>query len=304
MDRGRSAGYTSRLSPIVRSLRPHQWVKNTLVFVPALASHTLREPAVLAAATTMFVAFCATASGTYVLNDLLDVKADRRHERKRRRPFASGALPLGAGWIAPALALAGIALAGSVSAAAAGILLLYATVTTAYSGWLKTLPLVDVFILASLYMLRILGGGAATGIRVSVWLLGFSLFVFLSLACLKRVTELGDVDTPPDSQADRRGYRHEDRVTLQMIGIASTFASALVLSLYVDTAIAIELYRTPEVLWLMVPLLLFWQCRLWLAANRGGMHYDPVVFALRDWISWLVVVCIGGIYVVASGTFG
>jgi hypothetical protein len=153
-------------------------------------------------------------------------------------------------------------------------------------------------------MLRILGGGVSTGIRVSVWLLGFSLFVFLSLAFLKRVIELDGVQTPPASRADRRGYLPADRMMLQMMGIASSFASALVLSLYVDTTIAGELYRTPELLWLMVPLLLFWQCRLWLAANRGGMHDDPVVFALRDPISWLVGISVGVVYVAASGTLG
>jgi 4-hydroxybenzoate polyprenyltransferase len=295
---GENAG---RLHALLRALRPHQWVKNLLVFVPAITGHILQQPGTLAATIPMFVAFCATASGTYILNDLLDLETDRKHPRRRRRPFASGALPLGFGWIGPALIFTGIAVAGSISLPAAGVLLLYAAIATSYSAWLKTQPLIDVFALTALYLVRILGGGVATDVRVSIWLLGFSSFLFLSLACLKRVTELDGVEAERDRRVDRRGYVPADRVTLQMMGVA--FASALVLSLYVDSTIASELYRTPEVLWLMVPLLLFWECRLWLAVGRGKMHDDPVLFATRDWVSWLVVACSGAVYVVASGSF-
>lgn len=289
------------LRALVRALRPYQWAKNALVFVPPLAAHVLHEREILVPALLMFAAFCAAASGIYVVNDLLDLEADRKHPRKRRRPFASGALSLRFGWIGPALVVLGLVLASRVSTPAAGMILLYAAITTAYSTWLKTQPLVDIFTLAALYMLRILGGGVATDIRVSIWLLGFSSFLFLALACLKRVAELDDADTAPGERVARRGYMPVDVLTLRLMGVASSFASVLVLSLYVDTTLAEELYAAPAVLWLIVPLLLFWQCRLWLSAGRGRMHDDPLVFALKDRVSWLVVVCVAVVFVLASG---
>jgi 4-hydroxybenzoate polyprenyltransferase len=246
------------------------------------------------------VAFCATASGIYILNDLLDLETDRKHHRKRRRPFASGALSLRHGWIGPALVALGVLLAWQVSAPAAGMISLYVVVTTAYSAWIKTQPLVDIFTLAGLYMLRIIAGGVATEIRVSVWLLGFSSFLFLALACVKRVAELDDATADPRSKLTRRGYMPADIATLRSMGIASTFASSLVLSLYVDTTLAGQLYAAPQVLWLVVPLLLLVQCRLWLSTGRGQMHDDPLVFAAKDRVSWLIVALVAVVFLIAS----
>jgi 4-hydroxybenzoate polyprenyltransferase len=232
-------------------------------------------------------AFCATASAIYVLNDIGDLAADRSHPRKCRRPFASGALPVSVGLVMiPFLLVTGIIL--GISGGAWRALLIYAALSLSYTLWLKEMPLVDVFILASLYTIRLYGGGEASGYPVSLWLLGFSSFLFLSLALVKRVSELLRLRSLSLTKTDRRGYHVEDLSVLQMFGIATTFASAVVLSLYVQSETASNLYQRPFMLWGLIPLLLFWQCRLWLATARGYMHDDPIVFAARDWVSWCV----------------
>jgi 4-hydroxybenzoate polyprenyltransferase len=162
--------------------------------------------------------------------------------------------------------------------------------------WLKERPLVDVFVLAGLYTIRLFGGGEASGHPVSLWLLGFSSFLFLSLAFIKRVSELQRLlATGSGTRPKRRGYSVDDSAMLQMFGCASTFASAIVLSLYVQSDIAARAYSHPAMLWGSIPLLLFWQCRLWLSTTRGHMHDDPIVYAARDWVSWTVFACLLGL---------
>jgi 4-hydroxybenzoate polyprenyltransferase/phosphoserine phosphatase len=281
----------SVLLTALRAMRPHQWVKNLLVFVPLLAARSF-ETAALLGALCMFASFCATASGIYLINDLTDLAADRRHPRKRLRPFASGALslPLGA-TIAAALMTAGFILA--FMAGAVYLLIAYAAISLAYSFAFKKFPLLDVFILASLYTLRIIAGGVASGLPVTLWLLAFSLFVFLSLALIKRTAELRAwLGSPEERSATRRGYVPGDRNLLLMFGVASSFASCVVLALFVSTQAALYQYRAPEILWAVIPLILFWQCRLWLATERGHMHDDPIVYASRDWVSWMVAVSV------------
>ena len=270
----------------VRSLRLHQWMKNVLVFVPAGAAHVLGRPEVLQGTVILFIAFGLTASGSYLINDLLDLESDRRHPRNKLRPFASGALPLAAGAIAPVLIAAGIAIAAAVAAPAAWILIGYSALALGYSLFLKRWPLVDVFTLATLYLVRVFAGGVASGVVVSNWLLTFSGFLFLSLGLIKRCAELQD--TPAANGNPGRGYVVHDLQMLKMMGVASTGMAAIVLALYVDSGAAHEHYRLPALLWALVPLCLFWQWRLWLATDRGYMHHDPVVYALRDWVSWLV----------------
>ena len=289
----------SRAKALLRALRPHQWVKNLLVFVPAITgAHGLREPGVWASAIAAFFAFSAVASAIYLINDLCDLSADRAHPRKRHRPFASGALqpPLG-------LATGAILLAfGAALGATCGllpILGLYAVTSLAYSLWLKEQPLVDIFALATLYTLRLFAGGVATGYFVSLWLLGFSGFFFLSLAGLKRVEELRALAERGDTTAARRGDMAQDREILQTFRCCAAFVSALVLALYVQSETAVSMYATPGLIWGAVPLLLFWQCRLWLSTARGYMHDDPIVYAARDWVSWIVGAALVGLLVVA-----
>jgi 4-hydroxybenzoate polyprenyltransferase/phosphoserine phosphatase len=273
------------LSAALRAMRPHQWVKNLLVFVPLLASRSF-EMSGLLGAFVMFASLCATASSIYIVNDLTDLAADRSHPRKRLRPFASGALPLSFGAALAALLITvGVMLAAAVGTAS--WLIAYAAVSLAYSLGCKQFPLLDVFILASLYTLRIVAGGVASHHPVTLWLLAFSMFTFLSLALVKRVAELTAVPDSDFSPA-RRGYRAGDRNILAMFGIASSFSGSVVLALFISSNAAVEEYRAPEILWAIVPIILFWQCRLWLATERGHMHDDPIIYAAHDSVSWLV----------------
>jgi 4-hydroxybenzoate polyprenyltransferase len=278
-----------RLRDFLKAIRVYQWVKNLLVFLPAVGANALFQPGTFLSASAAFVCFSLTASGVYLLNDLANLEADRRHHRKHTRPFPSGAIPLEWGLIwGPGLIAFAIALAVTVSPALAGALLLYVILTSAYSAVLKTKPLVDVFTLAGLYMLRVFAGGAVTGHQLSVWLLSFSGFLFLSLAFLKRFIEIKGVSSDSDRELSRRGYFVSEEPALAALGIGSSFASALVLALYVDTSTAELIYHTPQTIWGLVPLALFWQCRMWLSATRGYVQDDPIVYAAKDWVSWLV----------------
>jgi 4-hydroxybenzoate polyprenyltransferase len=272
------------------AMRPHQWVKNLLVFVSPLLGEVLLEPQAFLKACLVFAAFCAAASGTYLINDLLDLQSDREHPRKRERPFASGRLPLGFGAAAPVLLLGGAGIAWYVSATAAVILVGYIAATLGYSLYLKKKPLVDVFTLSFLYTLRIFAGQEALAVEPSNWLVTYSGFLFLSLAVVKRVSEYQAIVKAKASYDTGRGYRTSDIEMLKMMGIASSFTSTLVLALYIDSAVAAAAYQYPMLLWSIVPIILFWQSRLWLATSRGRMTDDPIVFAARDWVSRL---CLG-----------
>lgn len=281
------AGPPRSARALLRALRPHQWLKNLLVFVPIFTAHAVADPRAWISALLCFAAFCATASSIYLINDATDLRADRRHPRKRLRPLASGSVSL-------SLALStafGLAVLGAGLAWASGALLVvaaYALMSVTYSLKLKELPLVDVFLLGALYTVRIYGGGVATGHELTLWLLAFSGFLFLGLAVLKRVTELAAL-APGRNLADgRRGYTAADLPILQTFGCAASFASSLVLALFVQREATAEQYASPGLLWGIVPLMLFWQCRLWLSTARGYMHDDPIVYSGRDWVSWLV----------------
>jgi 4-hydroxybenzoate polyprenyltransferase/phosphoserine phosphatase len=275
------------LRHLVRAVRPHQWAKNLLVFVPLVAARAIGDWAGWVEALVMFLAFCSTASGIYLINDLCDLAADRQHPNKSRRPFASGSLSLQTGLVAaPLLLLAGFAL--SLTVGALPLLLVYVACSCAYSLWLKSQPLVDVFTLAALYGLRLLAGGVATGYHVSLWLLAFSSFLFLSLAMVKRVAELMILPPGRKNPAAGRGYGVEDLQIVQLMGVASAFVASLVLALYVQSELSSAAGRQPTLSWIIVPLVLFWECRVWFATARGEMNDDPIVYAARDWVSWLV----------------
>lgn len=279
----------SRGAALLRLLRPHQWVKNLIVFVPLVTSHQIGQPLVLRDGVLAALAFCLGASAVYALNDLLDLHSDRRHATKRHRPLASGALPLAGGFaLAPALFLAAFALAVPLPPAFAGVLALYIAASLAYSWRLKRTPLLDVFVLAGLYTLRLIAGHAATGIVYSDWLLAFSMFIFLSLALVKRFQELQGAETEPGGLIRGRGYRAEDLPLLTPLGAASGYLAVLVLALYVSSEQVRILYRRPTLLLLICPLFLYWISRVWMVAHRGRMTDDPIVFALKDAPSYLV----------------
>jgi 4-hydroxybenzoate polyprenyltransferase/phosphoserine phosphatase len=286
----------------LKAMRPHQWAKNVLVFVPLVMAHAITDLAGWGHALAMFAAFCATASGIYLVNDLSDLAADRQHPRKCRRPLASGALPLMTG-VGLAAILIALGVGISLAIGAFSIIALYAATSLAYSLAFKEMPLVDVFMLAGLYTLRVLGGGVATGNQASLWLVAFSGFLFLGLALIKRTEEMSAVRRSGGARsAARRGYFPDDVPILQNLGCAATFASGVVLALFVGSDAASSHYATPQLLWGIVPLVLFWQCRLWLSTTRGHMHDDPIVFASRDWVSWIVVGCV--LVILAAATIG
>jgi 4-hydroxybenzoate polyprenyltransferase len=287
----------------VRLLRVHQWSKNLLLLVPPLGAHRLSAD-VLAPALIGAAAFSLAASSAYVVNDLLDREADRAHPLKARRPLAAGeispraALALAAAALAAALALALTVRPGFLAGLGA-----YWIVTVAYSVRLKRVPVLDVLVLAGLYALRILAGTLATGVPTSAWLFTLAIFLFLSLALVKRTSELRRMSeaqrvpstsycSPGERGADLdvrgRGYSTGDLEILSMIGVASGLVAVLVLALYVASADVTRLYAHPERLWLLCPLGLYWVSRLWLLARRGAVDEDPVLFALRDPPSWLV----------------
>ena len=278
----------------LRACRFHQWSKNVLIFVPALASHRILEPAILGDTIFAFVSFSLAASGNYLLNDLFDLESDRVHPTKRNRPFASGELQIPEGLVAAVLLI----LSGLVLGGAAlgwwffGILVGYLLVSWWYSLALKRNPVVDIMCLAALYTLRVIAGSAATGIEPTFWLLAFSMFLFLSLAAAKRVTELGILRVQGATTSAGRGYDFQDVPLLLSFGIASGYLSVLVMALYVESG-AEALYAEPRLLWFICPVLLYWISRIWLKAHRLQLHEDPVVFALSDRPSQLAgILCV------------
>ena len=287
--------------PYIKALRLHQWLKNALVFVPLVLAHKILEIDALAMAAVAFVAFGLAASSVYVLNDLADLAEDRRHPTKRRRPFAAGDIPLVRGLVmVPALLAAAFVLSlALLPLAFSGVLVVYLAATVAYSFYLKRAMLFDVLTLAGLYTLRIVAGSAALAIPRSFWLLAFSVFLFFSLALVKRYVELRDMGEAARSGERGRGYRGVDLETLSQFGITSGMLAVLVLALYIDSGASKALYRTPELIWLLCPLMLYLVCRFWILARRGEMHEDPIVFAIRDWRSQLIVAA-GGVLLLAA----
>jgi 4-hydroxybenzoate polyprenyltransferase len=279
----------SQLRAIPEALRAHQWVKNLLVFVPVLLDHKIFYPPAISKAAIAFAAFCCAASGAYVLNDLLDSGADRRHRTKRHRPFAAETLSRSFGYTLVPL-LFGIALLCSLGLPPKFLILLttYVLLTTAYSIYLKQIAVLDVLLLAGLYSLRVLAGIAASHVRFSTWLLAFSMFLFLSLAFLKRYAELSELQGGADEAVERRGYLRRDREWLGSMGGASGYLAVLVLALYINSEQVIALYRRPLLLWLICPLLLFWISRFWMLAHRGRIDQDPIVATVRDPVSYVI----------------
>lgn len=272
---------------MLRAMRPHQWSKNLLLLLPMLAAHDLSK---LWVTLLGLVAFCLTASAVYIVNDLIDLASDRAHPRKRKRPFAAGELTAatGAAMAAVLLALATIFGLLTGNAAFLGVLALYLVATFVYSFWLKGKLIIDILMLAGLYTVRIIAGGAAASVVLSPWMLGFSMFLFLSLAAVKRQAELTDQMASGRASAGR-AYLVEDLPILRSLALSAAQAAVLVLALYISSPDVQTLYATPQILWLICPLLLYWSLRMVMKAHRGQMTDDPIVFAATDGVCMLVV---------------
>ncbi len=290
-----------RVSDYLRALRMHQWLKNLLILVPGLAAHVLLDPAAILAALLAFLSFSLCASSVYLLNDLLDLGSDRAHATKRHRPFAAGTVPLVHGVLMfPVLLAAALLLAVAVSPGFLLVLVCYYALTLGYSLLIKRKLMVDVVVLACLYGMRVVAGAVALGLPLSKWLIAFSIFLFLSLALVKRAAELANrlKEGRPDPAG--RAYRLQDLPVLEMLATASGFAAVLVMAFYVDSPEVLPLYRHPELLRLAGLVLICWIGRILILTHRGEMHEDPVVFAMTDRSSLAAGAALGAIVVAAS----
>ena len=294
---------TIKISSWVRVLRLHQWLKNSLLFIPLLAAHQLLNSNDWVLLILAFFSFSICASSVYITNDLFDLESDRMHPRKQYRPFASGLMPIWFGVaLAPMLLVLGIILATYVGGKFIPWLLFYFILTVFYSLGLKRLLLVDCITLAMLYTLRIVAGAAVLNHNLSFWLLAFSVFLFLSLAFVKRYSELEIQLLSGIEKVHGRGYFTSDASLIQTMGITSGYSSVLVLALYLNSDAVIKLYKTPQLIWGAVPIMLFWISWMWMQAHRGNMHDDPLVFAVKDKASLFAGVLFVGI--LAIGTIG
>ncbi len=276
-------GEVAGLSVWLRALRVHQWLKNLLLFVPLLTAFSFTDVGKLASMVLAFLAFSLAASATYMVNDLWDLENDRAHPRKRLRPFASAQLPILHGLaIAAATLLLAFGLAFTVSTGFFLMLLLYLVLTSAYSWALKEYVLIDVLILSFLYTLRILAGSVAIGIATSSWLLAFSVFMFLSLALVKRCAELVSLGESGAAATRGRDYRVTDLVVLWPLGVGAALSAVVVFGLFISAPETQGRYGTPQLLWLVAIGLIYWLARLWVKTSRGEMHDDPVVYAIKD----------------------
>ena len=294
----------SVLASCIAALRPHQALKNLLIFVPLLMAHRWTDIESWWLALLAFFAFSFCASGMYVLNDLLDLPSDRAHPRKRTRPFASGDVSIVHGVLLVALnELLGVTLAANVNWAFFLTLMLYIGLTTLYTFRLKMIVMLDVLTLAVLYTLRVIGGGFATNIELSFWLLAFSMFIFLSLGLAKRCSELFFLRTLEQESANGRDYKVSDLGYIFSMGVTSGYIAVLVVALFINSPDIAGQYPYPKYLWPICPILLFWVSRFWLKTARGEMHDDPVVYAIEDKSSQIALVIIVLILIMATGGF-
>ena len=283
----------------LKALRPHQWLKNALLFLPALAGHAFNEQT-LVPALVAFISFSLGASSIYLINDMVDLPHDRAHPEKRHRPFASGTIPVSHGALIFALIL-GISLSLSLLLPPMFLVALagYLCLAMSYSLYLKQKLMVDVVALAALYGIRVLAGSAVTGIVLSQWLAGFCFFIFLSLALMKRTTEIILLPETSEDKVKGRGYRRGDLAVLNALTVASGFVGVLVLALYINSPDVMTLYRRPDLLWGICIALVYWLGRAFFLTGRGEMRQDPVIFAATDRNSLLTGILIIVLFVAA-----
>jgi len=289
----------SKWKVFVGCLRLHQWLKNLLVLVPLVLSHKVMEWWRLLAAWEAALAFSFVASGLYLINDLMDLDADRKHPHKRNRPVARGDCSVTeAVWLSSACLGFGMALAAAISPALAGLMGIYLLSAVAYSVWLKRFPLIDIFMLILFYCARILAGALAADVHLSPWLIQFMLFCFLSLSAGKRVAELLMVSSRSEA-LERRGYRQEDLDLLTLFGTGASLVSVLIVALYVNSPDVVQLYHHPYMLWMLCPVLLYWFTRLWMVIRHGELEGDPVTFAFYDRATWAVSAVVLAVFMAA-----
>ena len=289
----------TKLTDYLKAIRIYQWIKNILIFVPLITSHKL-SVFNLSLSFLGFISFSLVASAGYLLNDLLDLNSDRKHPRKQFRPVASGKLSIiNTVLLSIIFLVMGIGLAASLNLLFLVILLLYFCISFSYSLLFKKMVLYDVFILALLYSIRVFAGGLLIDVALSFWLIAFSTFIFLSLAFVKRYSELIQMRDAPDLKNHGRAYAVEDINLLQVMGIVSGFLSAVVFSLYINSPEVTQLYSKPKILWAISFLFLFWISRIWLFTTRGKMTDDPIVFAIKDVTSYFVFL-LTGLLILAS----
>lgn len=270
-------------------LRVHQWLKNLLLFVPLFAAHLWASMETWVVLLAAFFSFSLCASLVYVVNDLLDLEYDRQHPQKCKRAFASGLLPTKAGLaLVPFLLFAAMWMAYCVGTVFLFWLFVYCLLACIYSWRFKQAVLIDCLVLAMLYTLRIIAGAAAVGISLSFWLLAFSVFFFLSLAFVKRYSELESLLSEGKEEVLGRSYNTKDIPLIQIFGITSGYTAVLILALYLNSDAVLKLYRRPEMVWAAVPLCLFWVSWIWMQAHRGQIQEDPFMFAIQDKTSLLV----------------
>lgn len=267
----------------LRELRVHQSLKNLLLFLPIIAAHTFDGLSLLLL-TAGFVSFSLMASSVYLLNDLLDLKSDRLHPRKSLRPLAAGQiLPMHALAASGCLAIIALVTAVMIGIGFTLVLVLYVVLTCLYSFWLKRVTLVDVTLLAMLYMIRILAGAVIAGIELSFWFTGMALFLFISLALVKRYTELSlQTSTVASERLPGRGYSRSDASVILPLGVGSGMAVLVLMAIYLQSSAVTLLYPSETALWLVIPAMFYWIANIWLQAGRGAMHDDPIVFALKN----------------------
>jgi 4-hydroxybenzoate polyprenyltransferase len=296
------------LRTFLKAIRIHQWAKNVLIFIPLLLGHQINY-STISAAFLAFLSFSMCASSIYLINDLLDLSGDRIHPDKKHRPLASGQLELPWGvMLSIILVIGGISLGVVVSRGFLITLIIYLFITNFYSAILKRIPIADVLVLASLYSIRLIAGSQASGVKTSTWLLSVSMFFFLSLAFMKRVSELKLLVQLHRNSTGRRnmrvhdihihgrGYIIDDLQVLTSMGAASGYLSVVLYAQYISNSAIRVMYTSPDLLWYICPILLFWISRAWLITNRGNMNSDPVAFALRDRGSYLTFAAVGIIW--------
>lgn len=292
------------LKSLLKAIRIHQWAKNALLFIPLITAHKFTEPSNVLVILVAFIAFSFCASATYLLNDMFDLESDRKHPKKRFRPLACANMSIVQGIIiGSAMLIVAFILGAMINLYFLLTLAIYTLLTVLYSFKLKSLQTIDVITLASLFTIRVIAGGAAITIGISFWLLSFSMFIFLSLAMVKRVSELVRLESEKTSQIEKasgRGYFTSDIIILQSLGGSAGFLSVLVFALYINSPQVIELYRHPEILWLLCPVIGYWIMRIWMYTARGEMNEDPISFALTDKNSWIMALFIGVVISIAS----
>ena len=292
---------SASIKSYLKAMRIHQWVKNALIFVPLLTSHEFTSPVTIVLCFLGFVSYSLAASSVYILNDLIDLESDRQHATKSNRPLAAGAIPIEQGlFLFPALLLIAFGLALFLPFNFFLALLAYYVLTLLYSFKLKRVIMLDTILLAALYTMRIIAGTLLIDVHFSFWLLAFSMFIFLSLAFVKRYTELVSMAADGNMKIAGRGYHSEDDSMVSSFGAASGYIAVLVFALYVNSPEVTELYSKPHVLWLACPILLYWISRVWIIAHRGEMHDDPIVFAVKDLQSIITGLCVLGVFVAAT----